>query len=151
VIHALLCQQLIILSRQVKRPTCTRTYRVLRLLLARATQRWKQALVIVQPDTLSWLLVYEKRTGSGKSCCLDDWQARDFVAPFGVTDNERHPCLPLLLSWLMVDPLRRPTLAERRKTWVTAAERSGERQLLSILQRQVTALSAAAIRLGGGQ
>jgi putative transposase len=46
----LLRQQLLILERQVKRPTFTRTDRVLLVLLARLVQTWKQALIIVQPD-----------------------------------------------------------------------------------------------------
>jgi putative transposase len=49
---ALLRQQLIILERQVKRPTFTRTDRLLLVLLARLVRTWKQALIIVQPDTL---------------------------------------------------------------------------------------------------
>ncbi len=50
--NALLRQQLIMLHRQVKRPACTKSDRVLLILLARAVRRWKQALFIVQPDTL---------------------------------------------------------------------------------------------------
>ena len=50
--NALLRQQLIILRRQVKRPTCSRTDRLLLVVLARATKGWKQALFLVQPDTL---------------------------------------------------------------------------------------------------
>ncbi len=50
--NALLRQQLIILRRQVKRPACTKTDRMLLVLLARAVQTWKQALFIVQPETL---------------------------------------------------------------------------------------------------
>jgi putative transposase len=50
--NALLRQQLIILKRQVKRPACTTTDRVLLVLLARLVRTWQQALVIVQPDTL---------------------------------------------------------------------------------------------------
>ncbi len=50
--NALLRQQLIILSRQVKRPACTQTDRVLLVLLARVVRTWKQALFIVQPETL---------------------------------------------------------------------------------------------------
>jgi putative transposase len=49
---ALVRQQLIILERQVKRPTFTRTDRILLVLLARLVRTWKQALFIVQPDTL---------------------------------------------------------------------------------------------------
>jgi putative transposase len=50
--NALLRQQLIILRRQVKRPPITRTDRVLLVLLARLVRTWKQAFIIVQPDTL---------------------------------------------------------------------------------------------------
>jgi transposase InsO family protein len=50
--NALLRQQLIILKRQVKRPACTKTDRMLLVLLARLVRSWQQALVIVQPDTL---------------------------------------------------------------------------------------------------
>ena len=50
--NALLRQQLIILRRQVKRPAYTRTDRMALVLLARAVQTWKQALFIVQPETL---------------------------------------------------------------------------------------------------
>jgi putative transposase len=50
--NALLRQQLIMLKRQVKRPACTKTDRILLVLLARAVRAWKQTLVIVQPETL---------------------------------------------------------------------------------------------------
>jgi putative transposase len=50
--NAFLRQQLLILRRQVKRPACTKTDRMLLLLLARMVQTWKQALFIVQPETL---------------------------------------------------------------------------------------------------
>ena len=50
--NALLRQQLIILKRQVKRPSITRTDRMLLVLLARLVRTWQQALIIVQPDTL---------------------------------------------------------------------------------------------------
>jgi putative transposase len=50
--NALLRQQLIILKRQVKRPSVTRADRILLVLLARVVRNWQQALVIVQPDTL---------------------------------------------------------------------------------------------------
>jgi putative transposase len=50
--NALLRQQLLILRRQVKRPRCTKTDRIVLVLLARAVQTWKQALFIVQPETL---------------------------------------------------------------------------------------------------
>jgi putative transposase len=50
--NAFLRQQLIILRRQVKRPACTKRDRMLLVLLARMVQTWKQALFIVQPETL---------------------------------------------------------------------------------------------------
>jgi putative transposase len=50
--NALLRQQLVILKRQVKRPSITRTDRILLVLLARVVRTWQQALLIVQPDTL---------------------------------------------------------------------------------------------------
>jgi len=50
--NALLRQQLIILSRLVKRPVFKKTDRMLLVLLARAVRTWKQALFIVQPETL---------------------------------------------------------------------------------------------------
>jgi putative transposase len=50
--NALLRQQLIVLKRQVKRPTFTRTDLILLVLLARLVRTWQQALFIVQPDTL---------------------------------------------------------------------------------------------------
>src|SRR5437773_3550313 len=50
--NALLRQQLIILKRQVKRPRCTKTDRLLLVFLARMIRAWKQALFLVQPETL---------------------------------------------------------------------------------------------------
>ena len=50
--NALLRQQLIILKRQVKRPACTKTDRILLVLLARVVRTWQQTLFIVQPETL---------------------------------------------------------------------------------------------------
>jgi transposase InsO family protein len=53
--NALLRQQLIILHRQVKRPVCKKTDKFILLLLARMLRTWKQALLIVQPETvLRW-------------------------------------------------------------------------------------------------
>ena len=49
--NALIRQQLLILRRQVKRPACTKTDRKLLVLLARMVRTWKQALLIVQPET----------------------------------------------------------------------------------------------------
>ncbi len=50
--NALLRQQLIILRRSVKRPRCTSTDRALLVLLAGRLPAWRQALLIIQPDTL---------------------------------------------------------------------------------------------------
>ena len=50
--NALLRQQLIILRRQVKRPVYRKADRVLLVFLARMVRTWKQALFIVQPETL---------------------------------------------------------------------------------------------------
>jgi len=51
--NALLRQQLIVLRRQVKRPACTKTDRMLLVLLARMVGTWKQALFIVQEDDVT--------------------------------------------------------------------------------------------------
>ncbi len=50
--NALLRQQLIILRRQSKRPVCTKRDRILLVLLAKTIRAWRQALLIVQPETL---------------------------------------------------------------------------------------------------
>ncbi len=50
--NALLRQQLIILRRHTKRPVCDKTDRVVLVFLARIVRTWKQALFIVQPETL---------------------------------------------------------------------------------------------------
>ena len=66
--NALLRQQLIILRRQVKRPSFTRTDRTLVVLLARLVRTWQQALLIVQPDTLvlaTWYI--RSKTGTLRS------------------------------------------------------------------------------------
>ncbi len=49
--NALLRKPLIILRRQVKRPACPKTDRMLLVLLASMARTWKQALFIVQPET----------------------------------------------------------------------------------------------------
>jgi hypothetical protein len=50
--NALLRQQLIVLRRQVKRPSIIRNDRMLLVLLARLVRTWQQALLIVQPESL---------------------------------------------------------------------------------------------------
>jgi putative transposase len=50
--NMLLRQQLIVLNWQVKRPALTWRDRTLFVLLASKLRSWKQALVIVQPETV---------------------------------------------------------------------------------------------------
>jgi len=50
--NALLRHQLIILRRQIKRPVSRKSDRLLLVLLARMVRTWKQALFLVQPETL---------------------------------------------------------------------------------------------------
>jgi putative transposase len=50
--NALLRQQLIVLNRQIKRPQLTNFDRFYLMFLSHFTKFWKQALHIVQPDTL---------------------------------------------------------------------------------------------------
>ena len=50
--NALLRQQLVVLRRSVKRPRCTAADRALLVLLASRVRAWRQAVLIVQPDTL---------------------------------------------------------------------------------------------------
>ncbi len=66
--NAMLRQQLIVLKRQVKRPQFTDFDRIRLVLAARCTQFWKQALFIVQPDTLlRWHRVLFRRYWRRKS------------------------------------------------------------------------------------
>lgn len=50
--NALLRQQLLVLRRSVKRPRCRPADRALLVLLASRLRSWRQALLIVQPETL---------------------------------------------------------------------------------------------------
>src|SRR5436309_6322268 len=53
--NAFLRQQVLILRRHAKRPRCTRADRALLVLLASRLCTWRQALLIVQPETvLRW-------------------------------------------------------------------------------------------------
>jgi hypothetical protein len=53
--NALLRQQLLILQRSVKRPRCTTIDRAFLVLLTSRLPTWRQALLIVQPETvLRW-------------------------------------------------------------------------------------------------
>jgi transposase InsO family protein len=70
--NALLRQQLIILRRSVKRPRCTSADRALLVLLASRLRTWRQALLLVQPDTL---LRWHRRLFRGY------WRRRSQAAP----------------------------------------------------------------------
>ena len=50
--NALLRQQLIVLHRQVKKPTFSQSDRIWFVLLASRVKNWKDALLIFKPDTL---------------------------------------------------------------------------------------------------
>ncbi len=50
--NALLRHQLLILHRQVKRPLYQKKDRLLLVLLAKMVRNWKEALFLVQPETL---------------------------------------------------------------------------------------------------
>jgi len=50
--NALLRQQLIVLQQQKKRPALTGRDRVLMVLLASKLRKWKETLIIVQPNTI---------------------------------------------------------------------------------------------------
>jgi len=50
--NAFVRQQLIVLARTTKRPRLSRTGRPLLVLLASRVRSWRQALLIVQPETL---------------------------------------------------------------------------------------------------
>ena len=50
--NALLRQQLLVLRRRVKRPRCRPPDRACLVLLASRVRTWRQALLIVQPETL---------------------------------------------------------------------------------------------------
>jgi hypothetical protein len=77
--NALLRQQLIILHRQIKRPVYRKTDRLLLVLLATIVRTWKQALFLVQPETLlRWhrelfrvFWKYKSKAHSRKATILD--------------------------------------------------------------------------------
>jgi len=84
--NALLRQQLIILRRQVKRPACTKTDRLLLVLLARKVRSWKQALIIVQPETPS--LSSRRRSSAG---IAKDSSSTGNTSPEQHLPNQRYP------------------------------------------------------------
>jgi putative transposase len=72
--NALLRQQLIVVSRQVKRPQFTRCDRLLLVWLASRWQGWRPALLLIQPETLlrwhrelfRWIWARKSRHTGGK-------------------------------------------------------------------------------------
>jgi putative transposase len=80
--NMLLRQQLIVLKRQVKRPALTWRDRTLFVLLASRLPTWKQALMIVQPETVlrwhrelfrwTWRRRSRPKRGRGKPPLTDD-------------------------------------------------------------------------------
>jgi hypothetical protein len=79
--NAILCQQLIVLKRQVKWPQLTHNDCFRLVLLARCTQFWQQALHIVQPDTLlRWYLA---------SIGVSNHILRPIRSPLGGADPDR--------------------------------------------------------------
>src|SRR5262245_540342 len=70
--NLLLRQQLVVLNRSVKRPRFTRAERGLFVLLASRLERWRDALLIVKPETvLRWhragLRLFWKRKSRARS------------------------------------------------------------------------------------
>ncbi len=63
--NALMRKPLIILRREVKQPTCTKTDRMFPVPLAKAVRTWKQSLFIVREDEASPLVSSE----NGFQCC----------------------------------------------------------------------------------
>jgi hypothetical protein len=63
--NALLRHQLVILRRQIKRPTYRKRDRLLLVLLARMVRTWKQALFIVQQDDASAASIVSSSACSG--------------------------------------------------------------------------------------
>ena len=71
--NALLRQQVIVLERQVKRPQFTNGDRLRLVLISHCTKFWKQAIHIVQPDTvLRWyremFRLYWRKKSVGGQC-----------------------------------------------------------------------------------
>ena len=88
--NAFLRQQLIVLQRQKKRPALTGRDRVMMVLLASKLRRWKETLIVVQPDTLMrWPLPAE---GCSYPCLRRDCCA-DTCAGY-----LRHPCKYMALT-----------------------------------------------------
>ncbi len=76
--NALLRHQLVVLRRQIKRPTLTPADRLRLVLLARLARGWQAALLIVQPDTLlrwhrqGFRLVWRARSAASKRPQVSD-------------------------------------------------------------------------------
>ena len=93
--NALLRKQLIILRRHIKRPVYRKTDRLLLVFLAKMGQTWKQALFLVQPETLLrgprelFRLFWKHKS-----------QVRSKVLPLSMVDNSACSpnCLTILLN-----------------------------------------------------
>ena len=87
--NAFLRQQMIILSRQPKRPALTWRERVLLVLLANKLRTWKESVLIVQPDTLlRWHPEIFRRVWKCKSKALNKCATRK-AHPFGTASASR--------------------------------------------------------------
>jgi hypothetical protein len=94
--NALLRQQLIILRRQSKRPVCSKRDRILLVLLAKAVRAWRQALLIVQPETLlRW-----HHTASSITDCLHSSKCLAVFLPSSPHNSIRvHVSLTMASHW----------------------------------------------------
>ncbi len=92
--NALLRQQLIVLERQEKHPTFTPFDRGLLVVLASRLPHWKQALLIVKPDTLlkwhrrGFKLFWRHTSQSRAGLARRRWRVCEFLR------------MPLPLAWL---------------------------------------------------
>ena len=82
--NAFLRQQLIILRRQVKRPTCSKTDRLILILLARASRAWKHAHITCPTRDTAALASPGMRACSGS------------ISPEQHLPNQRYPQKPWL-------------------------------------------------------
>ena len=78
--NALLRQQLIVLRRGVKRPAFGRADRLVMVLVARLSSAWREAVQVVQPDTLLRGIGTSSRScgggGPGRRASRGGWRRR---------------------------------------------------------------------------
>jgi hypothetical protein len=72
--NALICQQLVILRRQVKRRACTKTVRVFLVFLEKDVRIWKQALFLVSEDDTSLLASSENGCQCYAAVTVQRWK-----------------------------------------------------------------------------